>query len=117
MRSAAPKHCVRGGNPLETPHCAARKPRFAAVRNSEMHAERPGAAKMLRFALAASLVALLALVAAPDDARAAPAGAEKFARTLSPVERKVFEDYLSAKDTHDFKSDAYWREVSDMKAL
>ncbi|MCC7252060.1 hypothetical protein [Hyphomicrobium sp.] len=59
----------------------------------------------------------LLLAVVPEGAAAAPRGAEKFARSLSPAERKLFEEYLSAQATHDFKSDAYWREVSDKKAL
>lgn len=50
-----------------------------------------------------------------------PAGAsptpEQFARTLSGNERQVFEDYLSAQALHDFRMDAYWREVTDKRAL
>lgn len=57
----------------------------------------------------------LALVVVPADAVARSADA--FARSLSQAERRVFEDYLSAKATHDFKSDAYWREVTDKRAL
>lgn len=41
---------------------------------------------------------------------------QDFARTLSDADRAAFEEYLSAKATHDFKSDAYWRGVSDKKA-
>lgn len=68
------------------------------------------------FSLAALVLAGLWLAAAPDAA-AAPRGPEKFAKSLPPAERKLFEDYLSAKAVHDFKSDAYWREVSDKRAL
>lgn len=61
--------------------------------------------------------ALFIVAAMSGVSDAAGPSAEKFARTLAPAERKLFEDYLSAKTTHDFKSDAYWREVSDKKAL
>ncbi len=59
---------------------------------------------------------LLASVSASTEAAAARS-AEQFARTLAPADRKLFEDYLSAKATHDFKSDAYWRSVTDKRAL
>lgn len=69
--------------------------------------------------IAAAWLALagLLVVAAPGAASAAARGAEKFAKTLAQAERQVFEDYLSAKAAHEFKSDAYWRKVSDQKAL
>jgi hypothetical protein len=44
-------------------------------------------------------------------------GAGEFAATLSPAQKKLFEDYLAAKTLHDFKLDKYWREVSDLRAL
>lgn len=58
---------------------------------------------------------LLVLAVAPPSAAAR--SVEAFAQTLTVAERKVFEDYLSAQATHEFKSDAYWREVSNRKAL
>jgi len=42
---------------------------------------------------------------------------EGFLKQLSAADRQVFEEYLSAKTTHEFKSDAYWRDVADKKAL
>lgn len=72
-------------------------------------------ASMLRRRL--SMVALLAL--AGVWSLSSPAGArtsQDFARTLSSADRAIFEEYLSAKATHDFKSDAYWRGVSDRKS-
>ena len=73
------------------------------------------AATMLRTALLA--LALAGPCLAVATSQAAARSSEGFARTLAPAERKLFEEYLSAKATHDFKSDAYWREVGDKKAL
>lgn len=64
-------------------------------------------------------LALLALLVLAGFAPIGPAEARtsrEFAATLSSAERSVFEEYLSAKATHDFKSDAYWREVTDKRA-
>jgi hypothetical protein len=66
-------------------------------------------------AIMALACAAACLVLSPGSAEAR--SSEAFAQTLPPAERKLFEDYLSAKATHDFKSDAYWREVSDKKAI
>lgn len=44
-------------------------------------------------------------------------GAKEFAATLNAAERQQFEAYLSARAVHEFKVDAYWREVSDKRAL
>ncbi|MGE0022845.1 MAG: hypothetical protein AB7S70_04345 [Hyphomicrobium sp.] len=82
-----------------------------------MRDARTSPATTLRLVLTGLALVGLCLVAGPDRAAAAPHGAEKFAKSLSPAERKLFEDYLSAKATHEFKSDAYWREVADRKAL
>jgi hypothetical protein len=71
---------------------------------------------MLRAGLLCAALAGMCSTAVPRGAEAGPS-AEGFARRLAPAERKLFEEYLSAKATHDFKSDAYWREVSDKKAL
>lgn len=75
------------------------------------------ASTTLRAALAGLALVGLCVALAPDRAAAAPRSAEKFARSLTPAERRLFEDYLSAQATHAFKSDAYWREVSDKKVL
>lgn len=72
---------------------------------------------VLRQAIAALALAALWLVAVPGEIFAAPRGPEEFVRSLTVAERKVFEEWLSAKAVHDFKSDAYWREVSDKRAL
>lgn len=75
-------------------------------------------ATTLRVASVSGLIGLVLLslfVTLPSPASAR--SAEGFSRTLSAAERKLFENYLDAKATHDFKSDAYWREVSDKKAL
>lgn len=71
--------------------------------------------KTVRTALAALLLLGLTQGLGAGAARA-DRSAEKFAKTLPPSDRKLFEDYLSARATHDFKSDAYWREVADKKA-
>lgn len=66
-----------------------------------------------------ALLALLALIVLAGVSGIGPAEARtsrEFAATLSSAERAVFEEYLSAKATHDFKSDAYWREVTDKRA-
>lgn len=68
--------------------------------------------RSLGLALASFLLALA--VASPG---ATARSVDAFARTLTAAERKVFEDYLSAQATHEFKSDAYWREVTNRKAL
>jgi len=80
------------------------------------------AAKRARAAprrLAWACLALAGLCAAgmPAPVEAAGRSTEQFARILAPVDRKLFEEYLSAQATHEFRSDAYWREVSDKKAL
>jgi hypothetical protein len=72
---------------------------------------------MLRSFAMGLVLAGLCLAVVPEGAGAAPRGSDKFARSLTAAERKLFEDYLSAKATHEFKSDAYWRDVSDKKAL
>jgi hypothetical protein len=59
----------------------------------------------------------LALIGASHTPVQAARGAKEFSATLAPAERKVFETYLSAKAAYDFKLDAYWREVSDKRAL
>lgn len=78
----------------------------------------PACARGLRPVLSALLaIAGAWLLVAPGDAVAAPRSQEVFLKSLSPPDRKLFEDYLSAKAVHDFKSDAYWREVTDKRAL
>lgn len=77
----------------------------------------PTGTLILRAILAGLAFAVLWAVALPGPASAAPRSAEKFAKTLTSAERNVFEDYLSAQATFDFKSDAYWREVADKKTL
>lgn len=69
--------------------------------------------------LTLALMAFVGLVlAAPfGAATAASKTQEAFLKTLSSADRAVFEDYLSAKTLHDFKSDTYWREVTDKRAL
>jgi hypothetical protein len=81
-----------------------------------MTAAATRATTTLRMAMAGLALAALCVAAAPDSAVAARS-AERFAKSLTAAERKLFEEYLSAKATHEFKSDAYWREVSDKKAL
>ncbi|HYD15470.1 MAG TPA: hypothetical protein VEA77_03630 [Hyphomicrobium sp.] len=78
---------------------------------------RPRGQRTMRLLTVLAFALALTLAGAPDRAEAAARGPEKFAKTLTAPERKLFEDYLSAKATHDFKSDAYWREVTDKKAI
>ncbi len=64
----------------------------------------------------ATLMALamaLVVCAAPATARSTAA----FRETLGAQERKAFDDYLAARSVFDFKLDAYWREVTDKRAL
>ena len=63
-------------------------------------------------------VALVILGAAiyPAPAPAARGSAE-FSASLPAPQRKLFEDYLEAQTLFNFKSDAYWRDVSDKRAL
>lgn len=64
-----------------------------------------------------SLLAMAAsLVAAPGDLFAAGT-AKQFSATLAAAEKKLFEDWLSAHTLHDFKSDAYWRDVDSKRTL
>jgi hypothetical protein len=73
---------------------------------------RAARASVLGLALAGLLAACPA-----GSAALARSASQDFSKTLSGAERQIFEDYLSAKETHAFKSDAYWRDVSDKKAL
>jgi hypothetical protein len=68
-------------------------------------------------AAAAVVLAGLFLAGAPGEVAAAPKTQEAFLKTLSAADRTLFEEYLSAKALHDFKSDAYWRDVTDKRAL
>jgi hypothetical protein len=70
--------------------------------------------------IARLIVPVLALVAAlavalPPSASARSSAA--FKETLSDQELRTFEDYVAARSVFDFKLDAYWREVSDKRAL
>jgi hypothetical protein len=58
-----------------------------------------------------------ALVAAAGVPAQAARDVKEFVAGLGAAERKAFEAYLAAKTTYDFKLDAYWREVSDKRAL
>lgn len=65
---------------------------------------------------------LTALVAMAVFAVVGPSGvqarsAAAFKETLGDQERAVFENYIAARSVFDFKIDAYWREVSDKRAL
>lgn len=72
--------------------------------------------RALKLALAVVLVSLAgAGLAAPE--LHAGRDVKQFTSKLTPPERKAFEAYLAAKTTYDFKVDAYWREVSDKRAL
>lgn len=65
----------------------------------------------------ALLVALMAAIAVGSPPEAAARSTAAFKETLSDPERKVFADYIAARSVFDFKLDAYWREVSDKRAL
>jgi hypothetical protein len=65
---------------------------------------------------------LAALIAMAVLAAAAPTGVQArssaaFKETLGEQDRKTFETYIAARSVFDFKLDAYWREVSDKRAL
>jgi hypothetical protein len=63
-------------------------------------------------------VALLALWAAPPVAHAQRADAVKsFSAKLTPESRKLFEGWLSAQNFHVFELDAYWRQITDKRAI
>lgn len=68
----------------------------------------------MRAALAVG-VAVLCIAVHPAPAPAAR-GETEFAASLPAAQRKLFEDYLAAQALFDFKSDAYWRTVSDKRA-
>ena len=67
----------------------------------------------MRAVLAVGLAALCIAVN-PAPAPAAR-GETEFAAALPAAQRKLFEDYLAAQTLFDFKSDAYWRSVSDKR--
>lgn len=71
------------------------------------------AQRVQRVVLALFLAVAVAGGAAPG-AQAAR-GAKEFAASLAPDEAQLFEDWLSAQTTHDFKTDAYWREVDNKR--
>ena len=75
------------------------------------------AAPLARRLPAIALAIAAAWAAAVTPQIAAASSEAEFARTLSGRERQLFEDYLSAQALHDFKMDAYWREVEDKRAL
>jgi hypothetical protein len=70
-------------------------------------------ARRMRVAAAVSLAALC-MAGHPGPASAAR-GETEFAASLPAAQRKLFEDYLAAQAVFEFKSDAYWREVSDKR--
>lgn len=67
--------------------------------------------------LLATLMALAMVFCAvvPHDALAR--GTAAFKETLGEQELRAFEDYIAARSVFDFRLDAYWREVSDKRAL
>jgi hypothetical protein len=69
----------------------------------------------MRAVLAVGLAALCVAVH-PASAPAAR-GESEFAAALPATQRKLFEDYLAAQALFDFKTDSYWREVSDKRAV
>src|SRR5689334_15573579 len=73
---------------------------------------------MLRVTRLSALLLLLVAAAAsglPHSAFARTTAA--FKQTLSDHDLKVFEEYIAARSVFDFKLDAYWREVTDKRAL
>lgn len=64
-----------------------------------------------------SLMALAAVIAAALPQTAMARSTAAFKETLSAQELKTFEEYIGARSVFDFKLDAYWREVSDKRAL
>jgi hypothetical protein len=72
------------------------------------------AQRLSALALALAGALLLVMAAAPALAEGSAA---KFAAKLPEPERKLFEAYLDAQATFTFKSDAYWRDVTDKRAL
>lgn len=70
-----------------------------------------------RSAVLGLVLGALLLAIPAGSAALARSTSQDFAKTLPASERKMFEDYISAQETHAFKSDAYWRDVSDKKAL
>lgn len=66
-------------------------------------------------AFAGVLIAMWVCVLATPPAYAAR-GTDAFIATLTPADRKAFEEYLASKTLHDFKVDTYWRSVSDKRA-
>jgi hypothetical protein len=68
-------------------------------------------------ALAAALALPLLIGLAGAQPAAARAGASAFMETLDEVQRRHFEAYLAAQTTHEFKLDAFWREVNDKRVL
>ncbi|MDO9384890.1 MAG: hypothetical protein Q7T86_18745 [Hyphomicrobiaceae bacterium] len=73
---------------------------------------------MVRIArLIAPVLALLAVLAVALPQSASARSSAAFKETLSDQELKTFEDYVAARSVFDFKLDAYWREVSDKRAL
>lgn len=65
----------------------------------------------------AVLIALGTAIAAVAPLEAVARSTAAFKETLSAQERRTFEDYIAARSVFDFKLDAYWREVSDKRAL
>lgn len=68
-----------------------------------------------------ALALLTAFVGATVEAGPASAQtnevAESFSARLTPADRKLFEDWLSAKAFHEFALGKYWREITDKRSV
>lgn len=67
--------------------------------------------------LASALVMGLALLTAAPSSAKADATSDAFLATLDARARTIFESWQSAQAFHEFELDAYWREVTDKRAI
>lgn len=72
--------------------------------------------RSFRHLAAIAILIFAAAFGAAHHAQARNTTAE-FKNTLSASDLRVFENYLAERSVFDFKLDAYWREVSDKRAL
>lgn len=62
------------------------------------------------------VAAALTLAVAPAGAQSAST-VDAFTARLGPADRKVFEEWLSARAFHDFALSTYWRQITDKRAI